>query len=184
MEPITVATSAAAVVTLSICPPAGIGLIAGKLLCAAVAGIGGYLLYKREKKKKPKEQFIRADGGHFNNNNNNKDPKKNDDDDEEHPHGIYKDSPYHHVNSKGRKSPCPKNGQRCLDYSLPSTTEQRIAIEENYFVILKKTMEREFHGYIVKWGDVPIHLQNSLKRYGAVDASGEILKQITEKVLV
>jgi Tfp pilus assembly protein PilE len=116
-----------------------------------------------------------------------KDPKKDDEPEKDvvtnHPHGIYKDAPYHHKNSTGNKSPAPKDGQRCLDCSLPTQGTQRIAIEGDTFVVLKYTSPRQFHGYVTEWKKLEGSMQSILIKNGFVTKSGKIIKQITEKVL-
>ncbi|HSC25173.1 MAG TPA: polymorphic toxin-type HINT domain-containing protein [Candidatus Babeliales bacterium] len=105
------------------------------------------------------------------------------DNNKKHPHGIYEKSPYHHSKSKGKKSPCPRNGQRCLDYSLPTEGTQRISIENDNFVVLKYTSPGKFHGYIVTWKQLEGSMQSMLIKNGFVTKSGKILKQITEIIL-
>lgn len=105
-------------------------------------------------------------------------------DKEKHPHGIYEGSPYHHKNSSGQKSPPPKDGQRCLDYSLPTEGTQRIAIENDTIVILKYTSPGKYHGHLIKWKDLKDELQNILIKKGFVKKTGKIIKQITEKSLL
>ena len=116
-------------------------------------------------------------------------PDPNDPDDEKnnkthkdkHPHGIYKDAPYHHKNSCNGKSKSPDDGQRCLDYSLPTKTGQRIAIEGDVFVVLRQTIPGEYHGFKVNWEDLHHSLQRVLRKHGFVKQTGKIIKHITEK---
>lgn len=119
-------------------------------------------------------------GGGWNDPDNN---ENDDDHNQKHPHGLYENSPYHHRNSRGTKSPCPKNGQRCLDYSLPTEGTQRIAIENDTFVLLKYTSPGKYHGHVVTWKELHNKLQTILIKNGFVTTSGRILKQITEKAL-
>lgn len=119
----------------------------------------------------------------------NKDPKKDNEPkkiekDNKNPNGIYKDAPYHHQNSKNNKSQCPNNGQKCLDYSLPSkgNSEQRIAIENDTFIVLRKTREHEFHGYTVTWEELHWSMQNVLREYNVVTKSGKIIKDVAKEI--
>jgi len=112
--------------------------------------------------------------------NNDKNKTNND----EHPHGIYKDAPYHHKNARGNKSKCPNDGQHCLDYSRPTEGKERIAIEGNNFVILKYTSPGQYHGYIVPWEQLENTIKNILIKHGFVKKSGKIIKQIIEKSLL
>ncbi len=105
---------------------------------------------------------------------------KNKSNNKEHPHGIYKDADYHHKNSTNRKSPCPDNGQRCLDYSI-QVGEQRIAIEGDHFVVLRLTRPGEYHGFKVSWNKLDDKLQAALIKNGFVRKTGKIICQITEK---
>ena len=52
-------------------------------------------------------------------------------DEEEHPHGIYEDAGYHHMNSGNHKSAAPKNGQICLDnsFDVGCNSTRRISIK-------------------------------------------------------
>jgi hypothetical protein len=109
-----------------------------------------------------------------------KDP--NDDDGEnkdKYPNGIYKDTKYHHKNSDGSKSKSPKNGQQLLNnaYKIESSEDALIAVEEDYFVIFYKTMEREFHGHIRQWNQLTDHMKNTLIRNGLTKRSGKIIRQ-------
>lgn len=48
------------------------------------------------------------------------------------------------------KSPCPKNGQECLNNSYAvNGSMERVAMEDGKIVILKKTSDGIYHGYIV-----------------------------------
>ncbi len=106
---------------------------------------------------------------------------KNKTNDKEHPHGIYRDAPYHHKNSSGSKSKSPMNGQHCLDYSLPTETNQRIAIEGKNFILLKYTSPGNYHGYVITWKELDQSIRNILVKHGFVKISGKIIKQIMEK---
>lgn len=108
------------------------------------------------------------------------DPNNDKNKNNEHPHGIYKDVPYHHKNSGKYKSPCPDNGQHCLNYSLPTKTTQRIAMEGDQFVVLRQTLPGEYHGFKVSWEKLHRSLKQILIDHGFVKRSGKIIKQITE----
>ena len=114
------------------------------------------------------------------------DPEEDDDknnDNKEHPHGIYEDAGYHHKNSDGTKSPCPKNGQKCLDYSIKAQGRQRIAIEGDTFIMLKYTSPGKYHGHVIEWKEIERPIRTILIRNGFVRKSGKIIKQITKMVL-
>lgn len=110
--------------------------------------------------------------------------KKDDDEKDEHPHGIYKDAKYHHRNSNGRKSPCPNDGQKCLDKSLPKTgvIDARVSMEDGKFVVLRKTAYREYHGYCVTWNELPTELQQLLVDAGVARITGKIIREMAYKV--
>lgn len=114
---------------------------------------------------------------------NNPNDDKNKTDDRGHPHGVYRDAGYHHKNSTNGKSPSPENGQHCLDYSLPSKTNQRVAIEGDRFVVLRPTCPGEYHGFKVSWKDLHQSLRQILIDHKHVKKSGKIIIQITEKHL-
>lgn len=98
----------------------------------------------------------------------------------EHPHGIYKDAPYHHKNAYGNKSKCPNDGQRCLDYSI-CVGNKRVAIEGDGFVVLHRTQPGEYHGFKVPWKHLEDDLRAVLIKHGFVRKTGKIIRQITEK---
>jgi hypothetical protein len=103
---------------------------------------------------------------------------------QEHPNGIYENAPYHHKNSKGLKSACPKNGQKALDESVPikDTAPHRVGISENEIVVLKQTSPGKFHGYTTTWkeleqGGTATHkIRDALTENKLVNLSGKILK--------
>ena len=123
----------------------------------------------------------------INNNSNGggwNDPDDDDNNEKKHPNGTYKDSAYHHRHSSGKKSPAPKNGQKCLDNSFKgkSNSEQRVSIENEIFVVLRKTIDREYHGYCVIWEDLHWSLQQVLRDLKVVTKSGKIIKEVAVKV--
>jgi len=80
-----------------------------------------------------------------------------------------------------QKSPCPKNGQKCLDNSYGiKDCEHRAAIEDGKYVALYKTQSGTFHGFICdEWSDVPAKIQAIFKEHKLVHPkSGEILKNL------
>lgn len=149
-------------------------------LIAGAGLIGAHFAKKIKHKQKSFSHVTHTNtynGNWHDPNDPNKDKNKNDDN---HPHGIYKDAPYHHKNAGGAKSKCPDNGQHCLDYSLQAG-KQRVSIEGNSFVVLRLTRTGEFHGFKVSWKDLEDALRAVLIKHGFVRKSGKIIKQITEK---
>lgn len=93
------------------------------------------------------------------------------------PHGEFKPSPKHHINSSGNISKPPVDGQACLNKSLGiKNYPHRIAIEEGNIVVLRKTSEGVLHGYICPWDDVPTELQKVLRE-------GKLVHPKTGKIL-
>lgn len=95
-----------------------------------------------------------------------------------HPHGIYKDAPYH--NSKGSyhgKSPCPQNGQAALDnsFNYSDTSPHRIGISNGQFVVLDQTMAGEFHGHTRNFNELTPDMRKTLKENGKITKSGKII---------
>lgn len=132
-------------------PPVFTGLALFKTVIVGLVSFGSYCIYKKKQKQKIQKQnieeieFINCSGG------SGKDPNNDEDLLKKHPNGIYENTSYHHINSYGAKGPCPKNGQTCLDFSLPiqGTNAQRIGIEGDTFVIFKKTSTNTYHGYTI-----------------------------------
>jgi len=93
---------------------------------------------------------------------------------------IYKDGAYHHPNSKGSgkggKSRAPSDGQKALDNSVPikDTNDNRVGISNGEIVKLNKTLNGEYHGYVVSWEDAHSSVQNALKKHGLVNSNGKI----------
>jgi len=87
---------------------------------------------------------------------------------------IYEDASYHHQNSRGVKSPSPKNGQRALDSSISVTVkgslsyETRIGIEGKNFVVFMEHEPGRFHGHIRSWGELTPPMKNTLYDAGIV----------------
>jgi hypothetical protein len=112
---------------------------------------------KNRNNKKPKltvaEKSVENGSVFFNPNDddkNNKDKNKK---------LIYKGVDYHCQKQSGYKSPGPRNGQQALDnsYAVDGFDKIRVAIEDNLFVIFRKTLVNEqhgyneYHGYVVNW---------------------------------
>lgn len=129
------------------------------------------------------------------NGNNNKKPdnddkdKKNNDEkkkpgeknqEEEHPNGDYEEAPYHHQNSKGRKGPAPKNGQKALDDSIPldedGNTPRRLSIDGEDFVVLDQTSKGKFHGHTRTWAELRRPMRDRLIKEGFANKKGKIIK--------
>lgn len=93
------------------------------------------------------------------------------------PHGVYEDAPYHHRNSKGLKNKSPKNGQKALDNSIQikDTSLNRIGVSEDEFVVLKRTTEKLYHGYVAEWSELTQIMKNMLIEAGYASRSGKIL---------
>jgi len=101
-----------------------------------------------------------------------------------HPNGTYEGADYHKegqsTNWGGKvKSPEPHNGQKCLDNSYGvKDYPHRVAIEDGKVVVIRKTANGNYHGYICDaWKDVPSELQAVLRKEKLVHPkSGEVLK--------
>jgi hypothetical protein len=99
------------------------------------------------------------------------------------PFGKYIDAPYHHPNSKGQKSPAPKNGQKALDTSkkVDGDTDRRVGVSEGEIVILRKTASGEYHGHTSSWAELLAAgkstqmIRNTLQENGLVNMRGKIL---------
>ncbi len=116
-----------------------------------------------------------------------KGPNRDPDDEKDkkkHPHGKYKDADYHHRQSRGGKSPAPKNGQQALDnsVSLPGHTTRRIGVSCNEIVILDQTSPGLYHGHVRTWKELVSggckktkRMQQALIKNNLVSSSGKIL---------
>jgi hypothetical protein len=177
----------AVVATLALVfPPAAAAVTVAEIIVLGIVGISAYRAYKKSQQNKQYERYpVYSDvvcncGGK---------PPKHEDDKEEHPHGIYEDAGYHHPNSYGNKSPCPQNGQKCLDNSLliEDSVKQRVGIEGDKFVVFKQTASGKFHGYVVSWKDIVSGgnshteaIRKTLLRSGWVTKSGKIVKELVK----
>lgn len=99
-----------------------------------------------------------------------KDKKKNE------PNGRYEDAPYHHKNSKGKKSPAPKDGQKALDNSvqIKETSPHRVSVSGDEFIVLKQTSKGLYHGYSSSWENLEFEMQKALINAGLVTSTGKI----------
>lgn len=168
------------------CPPAAAALALGELLAFGAICFGTYFIHKKtHNNKQHNERFVQQNNGLGNCPCGGK-PPQHEDDEDKYPHGVYEDAGYHHKNSKNGKSPCPKNGQQCLDNSFPigGSSTGRISIEDGVFVILRQTSPRKFHGYIIKtWKELcsPANktqmIRNAFKEHGLVDHLGRIINK-------
>lgn len=180
--------SGGAIACLSIaCPPAAIGLAVAEAITAGIFCFGAYSLYKKEqKKKKQKRECVEIDKVVSSAGGNGKDPKDEEDDPKKHPYGIYRDASYHTNNCDGIKGPRPKNGQAALDnsVSLGRNSTGRVGISEGEIVILRKTSERLYHGYVETWDKLSIKgsaaqaIRNALTENKLVSQSGKIISMI------
>lgn len=175
--------------TFNLTPAAPVTLTLQTIAGLVIGGIGLYFSYKKNKQHQERRKTfaeIQAElkeescaGG------NPQDPRDDEKDDPKiHPHGLYKPVSYHHQNSRGFKSPAPKNGQKCLDYSIKYDGEQRLSIEGDTFIVLKKTSHRIYHGHTIEWDKIIEEFQNKLIAQGCVKVSGKIIKEITEKSII
>ncbi len=96
---------------------------------------------------------------------------------EEKPNGDFEETPYHHPKSRNWKSPSPKNGQRALNNSIEvKNSDQRIAIDDNKFVVLKRTSPGKYHGYVVEnFKSLDPKIQSAFARAGLANMRGKIL---------
>jgi hypothetical protein len=80
------------------------------------------------------------------------------------------------VGGKGNKSPCPRDVQEALDKSIGiEESKHRVSIQDEKFVVLRKTAEHQYHGYVVSWKDLPDKMKKALKIVGKVNDKGKIL---------
>jgi hypothetical protein len=100
-------------------------------------------------------------------------------------HGEAVEAKYHQPQSsglkdglggKGNKSPCPRDVQEALDKSIGiEESKHRVSIQDEKFVVLRKTAEHQYHGYVVSWKDLPDKMKKALKIVGKVNDKGKIL---------
>jgi filamentous hemagglutinin len=97
----------------------------------------------------------------------------------------YKPAPYHHENSRGWKSPPPKNPVESLLGSKPvsGNTDRRINVDKennelNIFDLTEKdsnTGKITYHGHAVKWDKLKQPLKEEFIRSGMVKRNGDII---------
>ncbi len=94
-----------------------------------------------------------------------------------HPKGRYKDADYHKNYQSGNKSPRPRNGQDALDrsFEVPDKEKARIALSESQFVVLRRTMDGLYHGYVSTWSELTIGMKKVLIKQGLVTKLGKII---------
>lgn len=93
--------------------------------------------------------------------------------------GIFNNRNQHPKIGNSRKSACPANGQHALDNSFQIKNlnkPRRIAISNEEFVVLDRTMEGEFHGHVRTWEELDENMQNTLIEVGLVTHRGKIIK--------
>jgi len=175
-----------ATIIFPVCPPLGAAVILGEIIALGVAGFSAYLIHKKSKQENQKNTYLEQNNAPNNLPHGGK-PPKDEDDEDEHLYGIYKDASYHHRKSSGKKSMCPKNGQKCLDnsFEVSDGSDRRISIEDDVFVILEETAPRIFHGYIIetwkeldKAGNSRQAVRSAFKKHGLVNKAGKIIKRI------
>jgi hypothetical protein len=104
--------------------------------------------------------------------------------------GVYKDAKYHHTNSngnsKGGKSPAPKDGQKALNNSVPldnspnPQTHRRVGVSEGEIVVLDRTCSGEYHGHVRTWEELKAEgksgqkILKALQKHGLVNNRGKI----------
>ena len=90
------------------------------------------------------------------------------------PKGRYEGAPYHHQNSKGRKSPAPTDGQKALNKSIPVYNKYgyfngvRIALCNNEIVVFNETISGIYHGHVRCWTELTDDMQKALKKYNLI----------------
>ncbi|MFC4652190.1 hypothetical protein ACFO26_04650 [Lactococcus nasutitermitis] len=94
------------------------------------------------------------------------------------PHGKYVDAPYHTNTKNSIKSERPRNGQESLNDSLSvsgDTTNRRISVANNQFVVLDETEKGEYHGHVRTWRELNQKMQAILRKAGLVTKKGKII---------
>ncbi len=170
-----------------VCPPAAAGLAIVEAITAGVICFGAYHAYKKcQKKKKQKKDCLEQNKAVISAGGSGKDPKDEDDDPEKHPYGIYRDASYHTPGGSRMKGPRPKNGQRALDnsVSLGRNSTGRVGISEGEIVVLRRTSERLYHGYVETWdslkgrGNGNQAIRNALTENRLISRAGKIIEAV------
>lgn len=93
--------------------------------------------------------------------------------------GKYENAGYHTPKGNSIKSPAPQDGQKALDKSLGiDNYPHRVAIENDHIVVLRKTSNNIYHGYICEWNELASELQGILRSADLVHPkTGKILKK-------
>ena len=87
---------------------------------------------------------------------------------------IYENAQYHTLKGSGKKSACPKDGQKALDNSFIAEANvdplvaPRVAMENEEFIALRPSAPGIYHGYICPWNDLSSGMQQALIRAGKV----------------
>jgi len=154
------------------------------------AAIGG-ILWSNHKEHQERERFYHGMGNYANSayGASNSQPKRpcdplnpNDTD------CYYVDAPYHHINSRGFKNKCPKDGNAALHNSVrvdeSSDSPRRIGISQDQFVVLDYHCNDPkgncvFHGHVREWNELDDDMKNALRDSGMVKgkAKGRIIKK-------
>lgn len=182
----------------------GIGAVSGGVVPIAVGtglavgwivkeGVPLFNALKEKIKKHLKEKKGGGGGGGDDDDNNDDDDddekkkdknhvrklKNKDEDKYNYRNGIYENNSKHHQNSTGKISKPPRDGQKALDESIQiPNNDRKVAIENDYFVMLHEHEPGKYHGYIVKnFNDLLPAAQNALKKAKLVHPkNGKILK--------
>lgn len=92
---------------------------------------------------------------------------------------TYKDAPYHHVNSVGKKSPPPEDGLKSLKNSIQikPSSPRRISVDSNGNISrLDKDGKNSWHGHTIKWSGLTQKEKNLLIKQGHFNRRGKFLK--------
>lgn len=144
------------------------------------AVIGTRYMWHYFKKKQVRDQAYSSNTSN-NNSSGSKKPDDEEDKKKKQPNGEYTDAGYHHINSSGKKSPSPKNGQKALDCSIQikQTSSGRIGISNGEFVVLRETTKGVYHGYVVNtWNELEPLMQQALRRAGYTNANGKVINSL------
>ncbi len=95
-----------------------------------------------------------------------------------HSNGRYDDVGYHKNYQSGSKSPRPLNGQKALDnsFEVPDKEKIRIALSDDQFVVLTRTLEGLYHGHVRAWRELTQDMRNVLINQGLVKDTGKIIR--------
>ena len=91
----------------------------------------------------------------------------------------YEPNPKHGPQQSGNVSPEPTNGAGTLQKSvqIKETSTARVGVDQanNEFVMFRETSAGKYHGYAVKWSDLPNEAKSALIKAGQVTARGKML---------